>query len=162
MQPVSETAWWFEELRVPLLRYVRSFGLRPQDGEEVLQDVYVALFEHLRGGKPQDNLRGWLYRVAHNLGLRRRREGAALVDIEGLAPKADPAPNPEQRAAGLQRNARLRAVFKALPEQDRRCLTLRAEGMRYREIARVVGISLGGVAQSLSRSLEKLARVEEL
>lgn len=161
MQPVSETAWWFEELRLPLLRYVCSFGLRRQDGEEVLQDVFVALFEHLRGGKPRDNMRGWLFRVAHNLGLRRRREGAVLVDIADLPPTIDPSPDPERRLSEQQRNTRLRAVFRALPEQDRRCLVLRAEGMRYRAIAETMGISLGAVAQSLSRSLERLARADE-
>jgi len=46
-----------------------------------------------------------------------------------------------------------------LPEEDRRCLVLRAEGLRYREIASVLEISLGSVALSLERSLTRLARV---
>jgi RNA polymerase sigma-70 factor (ECF subfamily) len=41
-----------------------------------------------------------------------------------------------------------------------RCPHLRAEGLRYREIADALGVSLGSVAQSLARSLEKLQRVD--
>ena len=43
-----------------------------------------------------------------------------------------------------------------LPERDRRCLQLRAEGLKYREIARILGISLGAVSISLSRSLARM------
>lgn len=53
---------------------------------------------------------------------------------------------------------KLQAVYEALPEQDRRCLYLRAEGFKYRQIAEVLGISLGGVSLSLSRSLARILR----
>ncbi len=59
-----------------------------------------------------------------------------------------------------QRQQRLRAVVRALPEQDRYCIHLRAEGLRYREIAEVLGMSLGGVASSLGRSLARLGRAD--
>ena len=51
--------------------------------------------------------------------------------------------------------------MKALTEQDQRCLALRAEGLRYREIADVLGMSLGAVAKSLERSLERIARAAQ-
>jgi RNA polymerase sigma-70 factor (ECF subfamily) len=56
---------------------------------------------------------------------------------------------------------RIQAVIRALPEQDRRCLFLRAEGLRYREIAEALGISLGSVANSLERAIGKLSRARE-
>ena len=64
------------------------------------------------------------------------------------------------RSAAKQRQSRLRSVVAALSEQDRCCLHLRAEGLRYREIAEVLGISLGSVAASLGRSLERLMRAD--
>jgi RNA polymerase sigma-70 factor (ECF subfamily) len=39
---------------------------------------------------------------------------------------------------------------------DRLCLQLRAEGLKYREIANVLNISLGSVHKSLSRALSRL------
>jgi len=51
-------------------------------------------------------------------------------------------------------------VVQALPSNDQACLRLRAEGLRYREIAEIVGISLGSVSNSLARSLERLERMD--
>jgi RNA polymerase sigma-70 factor (ECF subfamily) len=159
----AEVTHLFDELRLPLLRYLSSFGLETQDSEEVVQEVFLALFLHLRNGKPRTNLQSWIFRVAHNLGLKRCQalRKAPVAGIEDLVP-ADTALNPEQRVASSQRHERLLSVVRALPEQDRRCLYLRAEGLRYREIVDVLGMSLGAVAQSLERSLTKLGRVEKL
>jgi RNA polymerase sigma-70 factor (ECF subfamily) len=60
-----------------------------------------------------------------------------------------------------QTQRRLLAVIQALPEQDRRCLFLRAEGLRYREIAGILDMSLGAVSLSLARSLARIARSAE-
>jgi RNA polymerase sigma-70 factor (ECF subfamily) len=70
----------------------------------------------------------------------------------------DPAPNPEDQLAARQERTVLLAVVDALPEQDRRCLFLRAEGLRYREIAEVLEISLSSVSVSLGRSLARISR----
>ncbi|HXY79048.1 MAG TPA: sigma-70 family RNA polymerase sigma factor, partial [Candidatus Bathyarchaeia archaeon] len=83
------------------------------------------------------------------------------VTEEGAAVgQADPAANPEERLLSTQRQQRLWAVMQALPEQDRWCVYLRAEGLRYREIADVIGISLGAVSNSLARSMERLMRAD--
>jgi RNA polymerase sigma-70 factor (ECF subfamily) len=158
----EEVTRLFDELRNPILRYVLSLGLSPQDGEEVIQEVFLALFQHMRQGKSRHNLRGWVFRVAHNLALKRRcaRALVSLTDVDAASQTLDPDPNPEEALAAKQRRARLCAVFRALPEQDRCCLYLRAEGLRYREIAEVLGISLGAVSLSLVRSLTRLSRAD--
>ena len=158
----------FDEFRDRLLRYLISFGLSAADGEEVVQEVFLALFRHLRDEKPRNNLRAWVFQVAHNLALRQRgatrRNHQNLVPFEAVDGKEalmDHAPTPEAQLAGKQRYARLSAVLQALPELDRRCLSLRAEGLTYREIAHVLGVSLGAVPLSLARSLTRLNRVDE-
>ncbi|MBV8818233.1 MAG: hypothetical protein JO022_07730, partial [Acidobacteriaceae bacterium] len=62
----------FEQFRDRILRYLLAMGLGVQDGEEVVQEVFLALFQHLRMGKSRRNLRAWVFRVAHNLGLKQR------------------------------------------------------------------------------------------
>ncbi len=155
----KEVLGLFEESRGALLRYLYSMGILDHDAEEVVQEVFLALFQHLRLGRAQDNLRGWIFRVAHNLGLKRRqasRRSTNPADDGIFQKRIDPNPTPEQQLSARQRQLRLLAVFEALPEQDRCCLHLRAEGLRYRDIAGTLGISLGSVAQSLARSLERL------
>jgi len=156
----------FGALRDPVLRYVTALGLRSEEAEEIVQETFIALLRHLRLGRPQTNLRGWIFRVAHNLALKRRQRSgrAPLRSLEGLAlegeARPDPAPNPEEQLAGGQRRRRLLAVVRALPERDRGCLFMRAEGLGYREIAAALGISLGAVCLSVKRSLDRLARAE--
>ena len=156
----------FEQFRNSLFRYILSFGLSVLDGEEITQEVFLALFRHLQLGKSRRNLRGWIFRVAHNLALKQRysnRQSQGEADSEGALgdKELDPSPNPEERLLSLQRQRRLLAVLQALPEQDRYCLRLRAEGLRYREIADVLGISLGAVSISLTRSLARLMCADE-
>jgi RNA polymerase sigma-70 factor, ECF subfamily len=156
----------FDQLRAPLLRYALSLGLSLHDGEEVTQEVFLALFRHLHLGRSRRNLRGWMFRVAHNLALKRRianqRSQVEMDSDRTLAEnQLDLSPNPEEQVVSAQRQKRLLAVLNALPEQDRCCLQLRAEGLRYREIARVVGMSLGAVSISLTRSLGRLMCADE-
>jgi len=163
----DEVTELFDHLRNPLLRYLLSFGLPLQDAEEVVQEVFLALFQHLSLGKPRSNIRGWIFRVAHNQGLkrcqvnRRNERMAAACGADPAEKKLDPAPDPEEAIANWQRHQRLLAVVRALPEQDRRCLYLRAEGLRYREIRDVLGISLGSVALSIQRALARLIHADE-
>jgi RNA polymerase sigma-70 factor (ECF subfamily) len=82
------------------------------------------------------------------------------LDAIGSECHPDPAPNPEEQARFSQRQMRLLALLQALPAQDQQCLRLRAEGLRYREIAEVLGVSLGSVSASLTRSLERMGRVD--
>ncbi len=162
----EEVTSLFDEMRYSLLRYLLSFGLTPQDGEEVLQEVFLALFQHLQLGKSRSNLRAWLFRVAHNLGLRRlqrtRRDvQAADATAQWEESATDPTPTPEALAHAAQLHRRLQAIMNVLPEQDRLCLILRAEGLRYREIAQVLNMSLGAVSNSIGRSLARFERATE-
>jgi len=156
----EEVVALFEQHRSPLLRYLLSFRIAPPDAEEIVLEVFLSLFQHLRRGKSRANLHGWLFRVAHNLALKNRFKAQRLSPA---APEdqMDRAPGPEEQLVEVQRQGRLLAVVKALPELDRCCLSLRAEGMRYREIAEVLGISLGAVANSLEKSLSRLSRADE-
>jgi len=156
----------FEELRDRLLRYLLALGLSAHDGEEIIQETFLLLFQHLRRGKSRQNVRGWVFRVARNLALKQRAANQLrlrrMVEFdESLREQsADPNSNPEEQLQSRHRQARLLAVVRALPEQDQSCLCMRAEGLRYREIAEALGISLGSVAGSLARSLARLNRAD--
>jgi RNA polymerase sigma-70 factor (ECF subfamily) len=140
--------------------------LSAHDGEEIIQESFLLLFQHLQRGKSRQNLRGWVFRVARNLALKQRSVNQQHLrtqvefDETSFFQSVDRNPNPEEQLEHSLRQARLRAVVRALPEQDQSCLVMRAEGLRYREIAEALGISLGSVAASLARSLGKLSRAD--
>lgn len=155
----------FDRYRSQLLAYVSAFGITGHDGEEVVQEVFLSLFCHLRQGKSRSNLRGWIFRVAHNLALKQRHRNRRSLERREPAGDAEAAPdlnlNPEEQLLTVQRQRRLVAAVNNLPERDRLCFCLRAEGLRYREIAEALGISLGAVSMSLARSLARLIRADE-
>jgi RNA polymerase sigma-70 factor (ECF subfamily) len=156
----------FDSCAPAVRRYVRSCGIAPDVADDIVQETFVALFQHLRRGGGRENLRGWLMRVSHNLALKhRRREGRRgrwqrswnpLVDNV-----CDPAVGPAEAWAARENQHRLRAALRVLPERDRQCVALRAEGLQYRDIARTLGISLGSVAKSMARAVSRLSAVLE-
>ena len=134
------------------------------DAEDIVQETFLSLFRHSELGRPRSNLKGWLFRVAHNLALKRRGAirgfESSVVDEKSVVQHPGGEANPEDEFSFHQTRERLRAVFLALPKQDQRCLYLRAEGLKYRQIADVLGISLGAVSLSISRSLARIMRAK--
>src|SRR5208282_955974 len=80
-----ETTILYRELRKPLLRYLVCLSLSADEAQDVVQDAFVSLERHLAAGGSQENIRSWLYRVAHNQARNRqksyeRRFAAPLED----------------------------------------------------------------------------------
>lgn len=157
----------FDECAPGVRRYVASFNLGGSATDDVVQDVFLALFRHLSLGRPQTNLKGWIFRVAHNLALkqRQRTRKRGLIECVWSAVRADEVAdeclNPEERLAGMQRQRRLETVLRLMPERDQQCIALRAEGLCYRDIATTLGVSLGSVAKSIVRAITRLTAADQ-
>jgi RNA polymerase sigma-70 factor (ECF subfamily) len=155
----SEVTTLYHELRKPLLRYLVCLGLTADEAQDVVHDVFLRLQRHLADGGAQGNIRGWLFRVAHNQARNRqvsyhRRFAEPLEngpDIQGQQP------SPEQRLLKREKLHRLSAAMRELAESERECLLLRAEGLRYREIAEVLGMATSTVADTVERAIRKLS-----
>jgi RNA polymerase sigma-70 factor (ECF subfamily) len=155
--PKRIAALIFEEQRVPMCRYLVSLGLRPAVASEIAQEAFLRLYRHLRSNGRSDNLRGWVFRVAHNLAVNElKRAGTAVA--EPPVPETDPGGDPEQALLRKERLGRMQMAIRALPRRQQECLHLRAEGLRYREIAEALGIAVSSVAESLQRAMDTLAR----
>jgi RNA polymerase sigma-70 factor, ECF subfamily len=100
--------------------------------------------------------------VAHNLSRNlQSRERRLVSDTENgeerLAPEpVDMEPNPEELYLWKEHLARLETAIGQLTDQQRQCLHLRAEGLRYREIATVLGISVSRIPQLLQRAMVRI------
>ena len=155
--PKQITASLFEQQRKSVYRYLVSLGLRPQVAGDITQDCFLRLYRHLRSNGGSENLRGWVFRVAHNLAMNElKRGGTAVAEPSEL--EMDPGSDPEQALLHKERMRRMQTAIRALPRRQQECLHLRAEGLRYREIARVLGIGISSVAESVQRALAALAR----
>jgi RNA polymerase sigma-70 factor (ECF subfamily) len=155
----SEVTSLYRELRKPLLRYLVCLGLSSDEAQDIIQDAFLRLQRHLASGGAQENIRGWLFRVAHNQARNAQttyhRRFAKPLDgeMDFLAEQA----TPEQAVLEREKFRRLASAIRELAELERECLLLRAEGLRYREIAEVLGLATSTVGDTLERAIRKLA-----
>ncbi|HEX4808859.1 MAG TPA: sigma-70 family RNA polymerase sigma factor [Bryobacteraceae bacterium] len=148
----------YRETRDSMAGYLVCLGLPASQAQEVTQEVFLRLHQALRNGQKIQDVRAWLFRVAHNLGLntraRERYRNLADPDWERFV---NPETNsPEDTALSRERSQLLIAALKDLSPQQRNCLFLRAEGLRYREIAEVLRIKPSTVGEFLTRAIQRL------
>jgi RNA polymerase sigma-70 factor (ECF subfamily) len=151
----------YQELGPGLRRYlVRLLG-DPGLAEDIVQDVFLRLYEAVQQDRRIANLRSWAFQVGHNLAvdLQRRRgvEGWAMKVVYEEA-RRDGAPNAEMALLQAERHRLVQAALSLLSPQERQVLELRAEGLRYREIAGLMGLQVSTVATFLLRAVRKIAR----
>jgi RNA polymerase sigma-70 factor (ECF subfamily) len=149
----------FEDAREDVYRYLVTLGLPPPQAQEAAQEVFLRLYVALESGELIENMRAWVFRVAHNLGLDMRNKRQALqVEPEMERGLRDSARSIEMDLIERERMVQLAGAWKTLSPQQRQCLHLRAEGLRYREIAAVMGIGISSVREFLNRAVSKLQR----
>jgi RNA polymerase sigma-70 factor (ECF subfamily) len=157
----DQVARLFEDTREDVYRYLLTIGLAPPQAQEATQEVFLRLYTVMRKGEEIQNHRAWIFRVAHNLGLKvRAQQGAQQAyDPELESRLQDPERNPEQSLIERERMVRFHQAVQGLSEQQRRCLFLRMEGLRYPEIGATLGISPSAVGEFLRRAITRLKRV---
>ncbi len=153
----------FEESRDDVYRYLLTLGLHPPRAQESVQEVFLRLYATLRKGEEIQNPRAWVFRVAHNLGLkvRARQETEEPFDTEVRARYAARTETPESELLDRERMLRFHDAVEGLSEQQKRCLLLRMEGLRYPEIASTLGISPSAVGEFLRRAMVRLRKVRD-
>ncbi len=159
----SEVSRTFDELRRPLFRYFLCAGLSREDADEGVQETFLRLHRHLQKDGDRSNLRGWIFQVARNL-ARNRHKSARIRRTEALDGDwkrrnsfPDPEGSPEDQAIRAERMRRLKRSIERLTPQQRECVLLRASGLRYREIAEILGVGISSVGEMVQRAAARLS-----
>lgn len=151
----------FLEWRDDVYRYLLTVGLSPPEAQEATQEVFLRLYTALsKQQEPILNQRAWIFRVAHNLGLtlRARNTASQPFDVQIAASLQDSAADPESGVIEREKMQHIRRAIESLSPQQRHCLELRAEGLRYQEIADTLGISVSTVSEFLKRAVLRLRK----
>jgi RNA polymerase sigma-70 factor (ECF subfamily) len=158
----DQVAQLFQEARDDVYRYLLSLGLYPPQAQEGAQEVFLRLYVTLKKGEDIQNPRAWIFRVAHNLGLkiRARQSSQAPFDADLEYKLSSPELNPEESLIDREQSVRFHRAIERLSEQQKRCLFLRLEGLRYPEIGSVLGISASAVGEFLRRAISRLKKGE--
>lgn len=150
---------YFAALREPVYGYLVRFCGSAADAEDLTQEAFLKLYRHLQEGKEIENVRSWLFQVARNLAVSRWRSRSVVDSSTELLVEVNVATESASIEAFLlerERDERLRVAMQELTDLQRQCLHLRAEGLRYREIAEALSTNIDSVADALQRAIAKL------
>lgn len=149
----------YNDVRPALNAYLCARGLSHDHSEDIIQETFLRLVRRTADEGTDDKLRVWVFRVAHNLSVdlhryeRRWYRGDETDPYSVLRERADPAPTPEEMILLIERLARFRAALVELTPKQRECLLLRSKGLRYRDIAVALGVSVQRVGELMQRAI---------
>jgi RNA polymerase sigma-70 factor, ECF subfamily len=133
-----------------------------EEAEDVVQESFVQAYIKLATFQQHSQFFTWLYRIAFNNALSRRRRKKAAMSLDqaresGVADPASRTEAPDHRLVQNENIEWLRESMARLTEDHRIILTLREmEEMAYEEIAELLKISIGTVRSRLSRARNAL------
>jgi RNA polymerase sigma-70 factor (ECF subfamily) len=153
LDPQAEVLRLFAEHGTPLCRFCRSILGGGDEADDVVQDTFVKLLQHLQAEGDRTNLRAWLFTVAANGCRDRLRWRVRWLPWQPELDRRTVEPMPEAPDMGPARRA-----LQALAPRDRLLLVLRAQGLSYADIARAAGIRPTSVGRLLARAVDRWKR----
>jgi len=145
-----------------LYRFLRLCGASDAAAEDCVQEAFLRLHEQLIRKRPPENMRAWLFRVVYRVWLDRWRAGRREVAAGDSTWDSwsdvlrDPAVTADEELLARERREWLRRALRHLSQVERQALHLRADGLRYREIAEVLGVSYWSGVEAVRRALDIL------
>jgi len=154
----------YQQLYLPVFRYLMCKTRNLGEAEDLTQETFLRFYRHLHDQHQVENPKAWLYTVAHNLAVDSMKGESQFKDLgkgawERLQDCQSPAQiDPEKKMLEHERRELLRKAVLNLTALQRECLFLRTEGLRLREIAELLQISISTVADTIRRASAKLAQ----
>lgn len=145
----------------PLMRYLHRLCGSEQLAEELHQQTWLSVLEHLPrfNATAGGGFKAWVFRIATNKANDYwRSRGREKVAKDGLRLVVeDEAPDAGHRMAGSEQSERLRQAIEQLPESQRQVLTLRYYAdMKFVEIAEMLGCPLNTALGRMHKAMLKL------
>ena len=151
----------FTEYREPLYRYMFTLTGNVAEAEDLMQECFLRLNQELQAERNIENVKAWLLRTGHNLAIDHHRRTARSGE-DRLGEDAMQLADQKQLSPDIllerERATLVRAAMARLTVRQRTCLRLRAGGLRYKNIAAVLGIGEASVCEHLRRGLARLRK----
>jgi RNA polymerase sigma-70 factor (ECF subfamily) len=143
-----------------LRRIASSYEAEAHLAEELIQEIYFAIWRALPSFRGDSQLRTFVARIATNRAAthvaRALRSPPSLELSEHIPAPGD---DPQSQAITIDQQKRLTSAVRRLPLAYRQAATLTLEGLSPKEIASVLGITTNAVAIRMSRAKELLRRL---
>jgi len=135
------------------------------DAEEIVQDVFMRVFDQLKHFRFESSLKTWVYRVTVNMTLnfrkKRSRQRTDAVTYQENIQMETKIVKPSWGDREEAQN-RINRLLDVLNIDQRACIVLRnMEGLSYEEIAQTLNININTVRTRLKRAREKMLSLKE-
>lgn len=145
----------FDAEESPLLRYAHGLVGQRETAEDLVQDAFLKLHAHW---DEVAHPRAWLFRCVRNLALSHLRDHKRETPMDADREWESSNPGPEQTLGKLEAIGTLQLLVAELHEDDRQLISLKYhEGLKYDQISRRTGLSVGNVGYKLHHALKNLA-----
>ena len=146
----------FEKNKASIRRVCFGYLNSATEVDDLFQEVMTNVWHSLPSFRGESKISTWVYRIAVNTALvyrKKWKQGEELSDLPDARPCA------HQNLEQEERLAMLHAAIATLPDQERLIITLLLEGLSYKEIADVTGITVNYVGVKISRIKETLEQL---
>ena len=132
-----------------------------EDASDLLQETFLRAYRGIGGFRGQSAVGTWLYRIAVNACLNRVTAHRPIMHpLDEVAELADRGERADARLAGAERASWVRRAVARLPAKQRATLVLRVyHELPHREIARILGSSVGAVKANFFHALQNMKRL---
>jgi RNA polymerase sigma-70 factor (ECF subfamily) len=137
-----------------LLAFLRGRVADDAEAEDILQEVFIRVHQHLCCLPQPEKMDGWIYQIARNLVIDHYRKRRELVDLpDDLVVDTEPEQGDSQAALALS----LKEMVRELPEPYRQAILLTEyQGLSQVDLAARLGISVSGAKSRVQRARDKL------
>jgi RNA polymerase sigma factor (sigma-70 family) len=139
--------------------HIRRLVIQHEDSNDILQNVFIKVWQNLGNFREEANLYTWLYRIATNESLnwieqQKRRSSVSLSDTESFLAERLVA----QKGFDANKTEwKLQQAIQSLPEKQRVVFTLRYyDEMPYEEMSAVLETSVGALKASYHHAVKKV------
>ena len=153
---------WIDEHRGTVMKVARAYTLTAEERQDLVQEILLQVWRSLPQFQGRASTTTWCYRVALNTALawhrqerRRHTRQRPLLDGEGLPASGGIA----REGAHRDLVERLYGAVRRLPGTEAALVLLHLDGLSYRQMAEVLGVSEGNVGVKLNRVKKALGEL---
>jgi RNA polymerase sigma factor (sigma-70 family) len=147
----------FERYHVALFNFFYKLTGERSTSEDLVQEVFLRILKYRHSYRPDTPFRSWLYQIARNARVDLLRRRHPEVSWE---PEMSGSFQPGDVAQQNQEAALLHSALLRLPEEKREVLVLsRFQGLKYEQIAEILGCELSTVKVKVHRALQDLREI---
>ncbi|MFI0490760.1 RNA polymerase sigma factor [Flavobacterium sp.] len=148
-----------KEYQKPLYNHIRNIVLNHDDTDDVLQNTFVKVFQHLKKFKGESKLFSWMYRIATNEALTFLNQKAKKngISSETLQNKTIDNLQADVYFDGNEIQIKLQKAIVLLPEKQQLVFKMKYfEELKYEEISEILGTSVGALKASYHHAVKKI------